>query len=79
MKFGIGAFISAVWLFSASAAGAETVKVGVLPNVYAQSIEALIPESQGAGAGDPNRRVHRLDHAKPCPPVRRHRRQLLST
>ena len=34
MKFGIGAFISTLWLFAASAAGAETVKVGVLPNVY---------------------------------------------
>jgi hypothetical protein len=34
MKFGIGAFISTLWLFAVSAAGAETVKVGVLPNVY---------------------------------------------
>ena len=49
MKFGVGAFISALWLFSASAAGAETVKVGVLPNVYAQSIEALIPEAKAQG------------------------------
>ena len=49
MKLGVGAFISALWLFSASAAGAETVKVGVLPNVYAQSIEALIPEAKAQG------------------------------
>jgi D-methionine transport system substrate-binding protein len=49
MKLGVNAFISALWLFSASAASAETVKVGVLPNVYAQSIEALIPEAKAQG------------------------------
>jgi D-methionine transport system substrate-binding protein len=49
MKLSIGAFISAIWLFSASVAGAETVKVGVLPNVYAQSLEALIPEAKAQG------------------------------
>ena len=50
MKFGIGAFVSAVWLFAAaSMASAETVKVGVLPNVYAQSLEALIPEAKAQG------------------------------
>jgi D-methionine transport system substrate-binding protein len=52
MKFRIGTFISAVWLFAAPLASAETVKVGVLPNVYAQSLEALIPEAR---AGYPDR------------------------
>jgi hypothetical protein len=49
MKFCIGAFISAVWLLAAPLASAETVKVGVLPNVYAQSLEALIPEAKAQG------------------------------
>jgi D-methionine transport system substrate-binding protein len=49
MKFCIGAFVSAVWLLAAPLAGAETVKVGVVPNVYAQSIEALIPEAKAQG------------------------------
>jgi D-methionine transport system substrate-binding protein len=49
MKFCIGPLVSAVWLLAAPLAGAETVKVGVLPNVYAQSIEALIPEAKGQG------------------------------
>jgi D-methionine transport system substrate-binding protein len=49
MKFGIGAIISTVWLFAATLASAETVKVGVLPNVYAQSLEALIPEAKAQG------------------------------
>ena len=49
MKFCIGALVSAVWLLAAPLAGAETVKVGVVPNVYAQSIEALIPEAKAQG------------------------------
>ena len=49
MKFRIGAFVSAVWLFAAPLASAETLKVGVLPNVYAQSLEALIPEAKAQG------------------------------
>jgi hypothetical protein len=38
MKFCIGALVSTLWLFAARLASAETVKVGVLPNVYAQSL-----------------------------------------
>jgi D-methionine transport system substrate-binding protein len=49
MKFRIGALVSALWLLAAPLASAETVKVGVLPNVYAQSLEALIPEAKAQG------------------------------
>ena len=49
MKFRIGALFSALWLFAAPPASAETIKVGVLPNVYAQSLEALIPEAKAKG------------------------------
>jgi D-methionine transport system substrate-binding protein len=49
MKFRLGAFISAAWLLAAPLASAQTVKVGVLPNVYAQSLEALVPEAKAQG------------------------------
>src|ERR1700719_4491031 len=49
MKFRIGALVSTLWLFATPLASAETVKVGVVPNVYAQSIEALIPEAKAQG------------------------------
>src|SRR5258708_35234074 len=49
MKFRIGALFSALWLLAAPPASAETIKVGVLPNVYAQSLEALIPEAKAKG------------------------------
>jgi D-methionine transport system substrate-binding protein len=49
MKFRIGALFSALWLLAAPLASAETIKVGVLPNVYAQSLEALVPEAKAQG------------------------------
>jgi len=45
----IRALVSAIWLLAAPLAEAETVKIGVVPNVYAQSIEALIPEAKAKG------------------------------
>jgi D-methionine transport system substrate-binding protein len=49
MRFKLAALVFGALLFMGAGAGAETVKVGVVPNVYAQSIEALIPEAKAHG------------------------------
>ena len=42
-------WICVAWMLAASSSVAETLKVSVVPNVYAQSIEALIPEAKAQG------------------------------
>ncbi|MDB5523121.1 MAG: outer rane lipoprotein [Rhizobium sp.] len=49
MKFTIAGLLSAAVIALATQAGAETVKVGVVPGVYADSIEALVPEAKAKG------------------------------
>ena len=49
MKIKIATLISAAVFVLAGQAGAETIKVGVVPGVYADSIEALVPEAKAKG------------------------------
>lgn len=49
MRTYIAALVTAAGLAFSQAAVAETVKVGVVPGVYADSIEALIPEAKAKG------------------------------
>jgi D-methionine transport system substrate-binding protein len=49
MKFVLAGLITAAAITIATQAGAETVKVGVVPGVYADSIEALVPEAKAKG------------------------------
>ncbi|TCL71474.1 MetQ/NlpA family ABC transporter substrate-binding protein [Rhizobium sp. BK251] len=49
MKNYIAALATAAVMVFSHAAAAETVKVGVVPGVYADSIEALIPEAKAKG------------------------------
>ena len=43
------AFVSALLLAVAGPAAAETVKIGVVPGVLGDSVEALVPEAKAAG------------------------------
>ena len=45
----IGVFVSAVWLFAARRPAPRPSRSASLPNVYAQSLEALIPEAKAHG------------------------------
>lgn len=49
MKPGLALILLAAWLLSGGSARAETVKIGVVPGVYADSIEALVPEAKAEG------------------------------
>ncbi|MGY5802184.1 MetQ/NlpA family ABC transporter substrate-binding protein [Rhizobium sp. LEGMi12c] len=49
MKIRIAGLISAILLAATGAVQAETIKVGVVPGVYADSIEAVIPEAKAKG------------------------------
>jgi D-methionine transport system substrate-binding protein len=49
MRLAITGLISAAFIALAVQASAETIKVGVVPGVYADSIEALIPEAKAKG------------------------------
>lgn len=49
MTFRLAALLSAAVFVVATQAGAETIKVGVVPGVYADSIEALVPEAKAKG------------------------------
>lgn len=49
MKSYIAGLIATAVITFSSAAYAETIKVGVVPGVYADSIEALIPEAKAKG------------------------------
>ncbi|WP_411033720.1 MetQ/NlpA family ABC transporter substrate-binding protein [Shinella sp. BYT-45] len=49
MRLPILGFMTALALSLATAAAAETVKVGVVPGAYADSIAALVPEAKEAG------------------------------
>lgn len=49
MKIATLGALAAVVLSLATPASAETVKVGVVPGAYAETIEALIPEAKAAG------------------------------
>lgn len=49
MKIHVAGLISAIVLGLFAPAQAETIKVGVVPGVYADSIEALIPEAKAKG------------------------------
>jgi D-methionine transport system substrate-binding protein len=49
MKYRFAALLSAALLALTASAQAETIKIGVVPGVYADSIEALIPEAKAKG------------------------------
>jgi D-methionine transport system substrate-binding protein len=49
MRMRLFAWMSTIFLTLAASAEAETIKVGVVPNVYALSIEALVPEAKAQG------------------------------
>lgn len=49
MRIHLSALLAAVVIGLAGAAQAETIKVGVVPGVYADSIEALVPEAKAKG------------------------------
>lgn len=49
MKFTIAGLVSAAVIAFAAQADAETIKVGVVPGVYADSVEALVPEAKAKG------------------------------
>ncbi len=49
MKLSLTGLIAAAMLTLAAPAHADTLKIGVVPGVYADSIEALIPEAKAKG------------------------------
>lgn len=49
MRVRIAGLFSAIFIGVIGAAHAETIKVGVVPGVYADSIEAVIPEAKAKG------------------------------
>ena len=49
MKYHFAALVSAALLALTATVQAKTIKVGVVPGVYADSIEALIPEAKAKG------------------------------
>ncbi len=49
MKVHIAGLFSAILLAATGVAQAETIKVGVVPGVYADSIEAVVPEAKAKG------------------------------
>ncbi|WFU06643.1 MetQ/NlpA family ABC transporter substrate-binding protein (plasmid) [Rhizobium sp. CB3171] len=49
MRIRIAAVFSAILIAATGVAQAETIKVGVVPGVYADSIEAVIPEAKAKG------------------------------
>jgi D-methionine transport system substrate-binding protein len=49
MKFSIAGLLAAAVMALSTQVNAETLKVGVVPGVYADSIEALVPEAKAKG------------------------------
>lgn len=49
MKPGLALILFSAWFLTIGAARAETIKIGVVPGAYADSVEALIPEAQAEG------------------------------